>query len=160
MINELKIDDTIPTFVLPLSDDTLLNSKELKKKLYIIYFYPKDNTPGCTNEAKDFSSFVEKFKKLDVDVIGVSKDSIKKHLNFIEKQSLKIKLASDETGEVIESFGVWVEKKMYGRSYMGIERSTFIVSRNGKILEVFRKVKVKNHAQLVLERVQEILTSN
>ena len=160
MTNELKIDDTIPTFVLPLSDDTLLNSKELKKKLYIIYFYPKDNTPGCTNEAKDFSLFVEKFKKLDVDVIGVSKDSIKKHLNFIEKQSLKIKLASDETGEVIESFGVWVEKKMYGRSYMGIERSTFIVSRNGKILEVFRKVKVKNHAQLVLERVQEILTSN
>ncbi|MDA8852643.1 thioredoxin-dependent thiol peroxidase [Hyphomicrobiales bacterium] len=160
MTNELKIDDTIPTFVLPLSNDTLLNSKELKKKLYIIYFYPKDNTPGCTNEAKDFSSFVEKFKKLDVDVIGVSKDSIKKHLNFIEKQSLKIKLASDETGEVIESFGVWVEKKMYGRSYMGIERSTFIVSRNGKILEVFRKVKVKNHAQLVLERVQEILTSN
>ena len=160
MTNELKIDDTIPTFVLPLSDDTLLNSKELKKKLYIIYFYPKDNTPGCTNEANDFSSFVEKFKKLDVDVIGVSKDSIKKHLNFIEKQSLKIKLASDETGEVIESFGVWVEKKMYGRSYMGIERSTFIVSRNGKILEVFRKVKVKNHAQLVLERVQEILTSN
>ena len=160
MTNELKIDDTIPTFVLPLSDDTLLNSKELKKKLYIIYFYPKDNTPGCTNEAKDFSSFVEKFKKLDVDVIGVSKDSIKKHLNFIEKQSLKIKLASDETGEVIESFGVWVEKKMYGRSYMGTERSTFIVSRNGKILEVFRKVKVKNHAQLVLERVQEILNSN
>ena len=160
MTNQLKINDTIPTFVLPLSDDTLLNSKELKKKLYIIYFYPKDNTPGCTNEAKDFSSFVEKFKKLDVDVIGVSKDSIKKHLNFIEKQSLKIKLASDETGEVIESFGVWVEKKMYGRSYMGIERSTFIVSRNGKILEVFRKVKVKNHAQLVLERVQEILTSN
>ena len=160
MTNELKIDDTIPTFVLPLSDDTLLNSKELKKKLYIIYFYPKDNTPGCTNEAKDFSSFIEKFKKLDVDIIGVSKDSIKKHLNFIEKQSLKIKLASDETGEVIESFGVWVEKKMYGRSYMGIERSTFIVSRNGKILEVFRKVKVKNHAQLVLERVQEILTSN
>jgi peroxiredoxin Q/BCP len=160
MTNELKIDDTIPTFVLPLSDDTLLNSKELKKKLYIIYFYPKDNTPGCTNEAKDFSSFVEKFKKLDVDVIGVSKDSIKKHVNFIEKQSLKIKLASDETGEVIESFGVWVEKKMYGRSYMGIERSTFIVSRNGKILEVFRKVKVKNHAQLVIERVQEILNSN
>ena len=160
MTNELKIDDTIPTFVLPLSDDTLLNSKELKKKLYIIYFYPKDNTPGCTNEAKDFSSFIEKFKKLDVDVIGVSKDSIKKHVNFIEKQSLKIKLASDETGEVIESFGVWVEKKMYGRSYMGIERSTFIVSRNGKILEVFRKVKVKNHAQLVIERVQEILNSN
>ena len=160
MTNELKIDDTIPTFVLPLSDDTLLNSKELKKKLYVIYFYPKDNTPGCTNEAKDFSSFIEKFKKLDVEVIGVSKDSIKKHLNFIEKQDLKIKLASDEAGEAIKGFGVWVEKKMYGRSYMGIERSTFIVSNNGKILEVFRKVKVKNHALLVLEKVQEILNSD
>ena len=99
-------------------------------------------------------------KEKDILHLSSSKDSIKKHLNFIEKQSLKIKLASDETGEVIESFGVWVEKKMYGRSYMGIERSTFIVSRNGKILEVYRKVKVKNHAQLVLERVQEILTSN
>ena len=160
MTNELKINDTIPTFSLSLSDDTLLDSNDLKKKLYIIYFYPKDNTPGCTNEAKDFSSLIEEFKKINVEVIGVSKDSMKKHLNFIEKQSLKIKLASDETGAVIESFGVWVEKKMYGRSYMGIERSTFIVSRNGKILEVFRKVKVKNHAQLVLERVQEILSSN
>ena len=157
MTNELKIDDTIPTFVLPLSDDTLLNSKELKKKLYIIYFYPKDNTPGCTNEAKDFSSFVEKYKKLDVDVIGVSKDSIKKHLNFIEKQDLKIILGSDESGEVIEKFGVWVEKKMYGRTYMGIERSTFVVSSDRKIVEIFRKVKVKNHAQTVLEKVKEIL---
>ena len=89
MTNELKINDTIPTFVLPLSDDTLLDSKELKKKLYIIYFYPKDNTPGCTNEAKDFSSNIEEFKKNNVEVIGISKDSIKKHLNIIEKQNLK-----------------------------------------------------------------------
>jgi len=160
MTNELKINDTIPTFVLPLSDNTLLDSKELKKKLYIIYFYPKDNTPGCTNEAKDFSSNIEKFKKNKVEVIGVSKDSIKKHQNFIEKQNLKIKLASDEDGEVIKKFGVWVEKKMYGRTYMGIERSTFIISGNGKVLEIFRKVKVKNHVNLVLEKVNEILKKN
>ena len=83
MTNELKINDTIPTFVLPLSDDTLLDSKELKKKLYIIYFYPKDNTPGCTNEAKDFSSLKEDFDKIDAEIIGISKDSIKKHKNFI-----------------------------------------------------------------------------
>jgi peroxiredoxin Q/BCP len=157
MTNELKINDTIPTFSLSLSDDTLLDSNDLKKKLYIIYFYPKDNTPGCTNEAKDFSSLIEEFKKINVEVIGVSKDSMKKHLNFIEKQDLKIILGSDESGEVIEKFGVWVEKKMYGRTYMGIERSTFVVSSDRKIVEIFRKVKVKNHAQNVLEKVKEIL---
>ena len=157
MTNELKINDTIPTFVLPLSDDTLLDSKELKKKLYIIYFYPKDNTPGCTNEAKDFSSLKKDFDKIDAEVIGISKDSIKKHKNFIEKQDLKIKLASDEEGKVIESFGVWVEKRMYGRTYMGIERSTFIISCDKKILEIYRKVKVKNHANLVLERSKELI---
>ena len=157
MTNELKINDTIPTFSLSLSDDTLLDSNDLKKKLHIIYFYPKDNTPGCTNEAKDFSSLIEEFKKINVEVIGVSKDSMKKHLNFIEKQDLKIILGSDESGEVIEKFGVWVEKKMYGRTYMGIERSTFVVSSDGKVVEIFRKVKVKNHAQNVLEKVKEIL---
>jgi peroxiredoxin Q/BCP len=157
MTNELKINDTIPTFSLSLSDDTLLDSNDLKKKLHIIYFYPKDNTPGCTNEAKDFSSLVEEFKKINVEVIGVSKDSMKKHLNFIEKQDLKIILGSDESGEVIEKFGVWVEKKMYGRTYMGIERSTFVISSDRKIVEIFRKVKVKNHAQNVLEKVKEIL---
>ena len=157
MTNELKINDTIPTFSLSLSDDTLLDSNDLKKKLYIIYFYPKDNTPGCTNEAKDFSSLIEEFKKINVEVIGVSKDSMKKHLNFIEKQDLKIILGSDESGEVIEKFGVWVEKKMYGRTYMGIERSTFIISSDKKVIEIFRKVKVKNHAQTVLEKVKEIL---
>ena len=98
--------------------------------------------------------------KLGAHIIGISKDSIKKHQNFIEKQNLKIKLASDEDGEVIKKFGVWVEKKMYGRTYMGIERSTFIISGNGKVLEIFRKVKVKNHANLVLEKVNEILKKN
>ena len=157
MTKELKINDNIPNFTLPLSDDSLFNSEELKKKLYIIYFYPKDNTPGCTNEAKDFSSLREDFDKIDAEIIGISKDSIKKHKNFIEKQDLKIKLASDEKGNVIESFGVWVEKKMYGRTYMGIERSTFIISGEKKILEIFKKVKVKNHANIVLERAKQLI---
>ena len=157
MTIELKINDNIPNFTLPLSDDSLFNSEELKKKLYIIYFYPKDNTPGCTNEAKDFSSLKKDFDEIDEKIIGISKDSIKKHKNFIEKQLLKIKLASDEEGNVIESFGVWVEKKMYGRTYMGIERSTFIVSSEKKILEIYKKVKVKNHAHLVLERAKELV---
>ena len=157
MTNELKINDKIPTFSLPLSNDTLFDSNDLKKKLYIIYFYPKDNTPGCTNEAKDFSSLVEEFRKINVEVIGVSKDSIKKHLNFIEKQDLKIILGSDESGEVVEKFGVWVEKKMYGRTYMGIERPTFIVSSDREVIAIIRKAKVKNHAQKVLEKVKEIL---
>jgi peroxiredoxin Q/BCP len=141
MTIELKINDNIPNFTLPLSDDSLFNSEELKKKLYIIYFYPKDNTPGCTNEAKDFSSLKEDFDKIDAEIIGISKDSIKKHKNFIEKQGLKIKLASDEEGNVIESFGVWVEKKMYGRTYMGIERSTFIVSSEKKNIRNLQKGK-------------------
>ena len=157
MTKELKINDNIPNFTLPLSDDSLFNSEELKKKLYIIYFYPKDNTPGCTNEAKDFSSLREDFDKIDSEIIGISKDSIKKHKNFIEKQGLKIKLASDEEGNVIESFGVWIEKKMYWRTYMGIERSTFIISGEKKILEIYKKVKVKNHANLVLERAKELI---
>tara|TARA_B100000579_G_scaffold408932_1_gene397485 strand:+ start:308 stop:781 length:474 start_codon:yes stop_codon:yes gene_type:complete len=157
MTIELEINDNIPNFTLPLSDDSLFNSEELKKKLYIIYFYPKDNTPGCTNEAKDFSSLKEDFDEINAEIIGISKDSIKKHKNFIEKQGLKIKLGSDEEGNVIESFGVWVEKKMYGRTYMGIERSTFIISNEKKILEIYKKVKVKNHANLVLERAKQLI---
>ena len=103
-----------------------------------------------------FLSF-EDFDEIDAEIIGISKDSIKKHKNFIKKQGLKIKLASDEAGNVIESFGVWVEKKMYGRTYMGIERSTFIISSEKKILEIYKKVKVKNHANLVLERAKELI---
>ena len=106
---------------------------------------------------QDFSSLKEDFDEIDAEIIGISKDSIKKHKNFIEKQDLKIKLASDEKGNVIESFGVWVEKKMYGRTYMGIERSTFIISGEKKILEIFKKVKVKNHANIVLERAKQLI---
>ena len=153
MPKTLKIGDKIPKFSLNLSDDTVINSKNLIGKTYVIYFYPKDNTPGCTNEAKDFSCLFKDFEKLNVEIVGVSKDSIKTHQNFIEKHKLKIKLGSDLEGKVIEKFGVWVEKKMYGRIYMGVERSSFLISDMGRIENIWRKVKVKGHAKEVYERI-------
>lgn len=116
----------------------------------IIFFYPKDNTPGCTTEAKAFSELSSAFHAKGYDIVGVSRDSLKSHNNFIAKQELTVPLASDEDGSVCEAFGVWVEKKMYGRTYMGIERSTFAISADGTILECWRKVKVKGHAEDVL----------
>ena len=153
MPKKLEIGNKIPKFFLNLSNNTVINSKDLIGKTYVIYFYPKDNTPGCTNEAKDFSHLFKDFEKLDVEIIGVSKDSIKTHQNFIEKHKLKIKLGSDLEGKVIEKFGVWVEKKMYGRIYMGIERSSFLISDKGRIENIWRKVKVKGHAKEVYERI-------
>ena len=153
MPKTLKIGDKIPKFSLNLSDDTVINSRNLIGKTYVIYFYPKDNTPGCTNEAKDFSCLFKDFEKLNVEIVGVSKDSIKTHQNFIEKHKLKIKLGSDLEGKVIEKFGVWVEKKMYGRIYMGVERSSFLISDMGRIENIWRKVKVKGHAKEVYERI-------
>ena len=153
MPKKLEIGDKIPKFFLNLSNNTAINSKDLIGKTYVIYFYPKDNTPGCTNEAKDFSSLFKDFKNLNVEIIGISKDSIKTHQNFIEKHKLKIKLGSDLEGKVIEKFGVWVEKKMYGRIYMGIERSSFLISDKGRIENIWRKVKVKGHAKEVYDRI-------
>ena len=153
MPKKLEIGDKIPKFFLNLSNNTVINSKDLIGKTYVIYFYPKDNTPGCTNEAKDFSHLFKDFEKLNVEIIGVSKDSIKTHQNFIEKHKLKIKLGSDLEGKVIEKFGVWVEKKMYGRIYMGIERSSFLISDKGRIENIWRKVKVKGHAKEVYDRI-------
>ena len=153
MPKKLEIGDKIPKFFLNLSNNTVINSKDLIGKTFVIYFYPKDNTPGCTNEAKDFSCLFKDFEKLNVEIIGVSKDSIKTHQNFIEKHKLKIKLGSDLEGKVIEKFGVWVEKKMYGRIYMGIERSSFLISDKGRIKNIWRKVKVKGHAKEVYDRI-------
>ena len=153
MPKKLEIGDKIPKFFLNLSNNTVINSKDLVGRTFVIYFYPKDNTPGCTNEAKDFSCLFKDFEKLNVEIIGVSKDSIKTHQNFIEKHKLKIKLGSDLEGKVIEKFGVWVEKKMYGRIYMGIERSSFLISDKGRIENIWRKVKVKGHAKEVYDRI-------
>ena len=121
---------------------------------YILYFYPKDNTPGCTTEAKDFTNKIKEFKKLNTQVIGISKDSLETHNKFINKQELKILLASDESGKVLEKFGVWVEKNMYGRKYMGIQRSTFLINEESEIEYIWEKVKVKGHVEDVINKIK------
>lgn len=119
------------------------------KKL-VVYFYPKDSTPGCTTEAIDFTNAKDDFAAAGTEIVGVSRDSLKRHENFINKQNLGIALLSDEEGKMTEDYGVWVEKKNYGRTYMGIERSTFLIDESGKITHVWRKVRVKGHVDAVL----------
>ena len=154
MKKKCKIGDKIPEFKIPLSNGNFLETKNLKGKKYILYFYPKDNTPGCTNQAKDFSSNISELEKLNTQVIGISKDSIETHNKFIHKHALKILLGSDEEGKVLEKFGVWVEKNMYGRKYMGIERTTFLISETTKIEFIWEKVKVKGHVEEVINRIK------
>ena len=154
MKKKCKIGDKVPKFKIPLSDGSSLDSNDIKDKKYILYFYPKDNTPGCTTEAKDFSNKIKQFKKLNTEIIGVSKDSIETHNKFIDKQELKILLASDESGKVLEKFGVWVEKNMYGRKYMGIQRSTFLINEKSKIEYIWEKVKVKGHVEDIINKIK------
>lgn len=116
----------------------------------VLYFYPKDDTSGCTREAIDFSGLIDDFDAAGVAVVGVSKDSAKKHASFIAKHDLKVRLVADETGALCEAYGTWVEKSLYGRKYMGIERATFLIGRDGRIAKVWRKVKVPGHAEAVL----------
>ena len=119
-------------------------------KTVVLYFYPKDDTAGCTKEAQEFTALAPEFAKAGVTVIGVSKDTVAKHRKFADKYSLSIPLGSDPDGEVIERYGSWVEKSLYGRQYMGIDRSTFLIGRDGRIAQIWRKVKVPGHAETVL----------
>ena len=128
----------------------------LKGHPFVLYFYPKDDTPGCTKEAIGFSEKIKEFDKLGVKVIGVSKDTLAKHAKFREKHSLSVVLAADEDGKTCEAFGVWVEKNMYGRKYMGIERATFLIDGKGVIRNIWRKVKVKGHVEAVLEAAETL----
>jgi thioredoxin-dependent peroxiredoxin len=125
------------------------------KKL-VLYFYPKDDTSGCTKEGQEFTALAADFERAGAVVLGASKDSVKSHAKFIAKYDLAVELASDESGELCEAFGVWVEKSMYGKKYMGIERSTFLIGADGKIAQVWRKVKVPGHAAAVLEAVKAL----
>jgi len=124
-------------------------------KLLVLYFYPKDDTPGCTNEAKEFSALAPKFDEAGVRVIGVSKDSLKSHEKFTAKYDLAVQLGADPQGKVVAAFESWVEKKLYGREYMGIDRSTFLI-QDGAIKRIWRKVKVAGHAQAVLDAVRAL----
>jgi peroxiredoxin Q/BCP len=159
MTNRPEKGDKAPNVTIPVSDEESVNLSAPAGTAHVIYFYPRDNTPGCTTESMDFSSLKPEFEALGVQIIGVSKDSLKSHANFKTKKDLTVVLASDENNDACEQFGVWVEKNMYGKKYMGIERSTFLVLANGEIAEVWRKVKVKGHAQAVLEASGEILNA-
>jgi len=158
MANTLNENTKAPTFKLKRDGGGIIDTSSIKNP-YIVYFYPKDDTPGCTIEAIDFSANIEFFNKNDITVIGVSKDTVEKHEKFISKHNLKIILGSDTTGEVCDLFGVWVEKSMYGRKYMGIERSTFLINSNN-IYKIWRKVKVKGHIEEIIKFSKEIININ
>ena len=144
---KLKANQTAPNFKLDSTNGNIFELNKVKKKNIILYFYPKDDTPGCTKEAIEFSSFKKEFDKLDVNLIGVSKDNIQKHKKFIEKNNINFPLASDINGSICDAFGVWIEKSMYGKKYMGIERSTFLFDKNLCLLNSWRNVKVKGHVE-------------
>lgn len=150
------VNDKAPDFSLPTGDGGTLSLKDLKGKKVVLYFYPKDNTPGCTQEAKSFTELLPRFEQAGTVVIGASRDSVRRHSNFAAKHDIAFPLVSDEAGELCEAYGVWVEKSLYGRKYMGIERATFLIDGKGKIRRVWRKVKVKGHAEEVLAAAQSL----
>jgi peroxiredoxin Q/BCP len=144
-----------PAFSLPASRDRVISSAGLKGRSYVLYFYPKADTSGCTKEAQAFQGSLPAFARYGCEVIGVSRDPIKALDKFASKYNLEFPLASDEQGELTEAYGVWVEKSMYGRKYMGIERSTYLVGKDGKVRAVWQKVKVDGHADEVLAKVSD-----
>jgi peroxiredoxin Q/BCP len=150
MTKELKIGDLAPFFTCPANGGQTVSLSDFANRKLVIYFYPKDNTPGCTTEAIDFTAAVKDFDKANTSIVGVSADSVKKHENFIEKYNLGITLLADEGQDMLNAYGVWVQKKMYGREFMGIERATYLIGSDGKIEQIWRKVKVKGHVEAVL----------
>lgn len=146
-----------PAFELPTDDGKAVRLADYAGKPVVVFFYPKDDTAGCTAEAKDFTRLAPDFRKAGVAVLGISPDGIKKHQKFREKHELDVRLAADEDHAVAERYGVWVEKSMYGRKYMGIERSTFLIDGKGRIAEAWHKVKVPGHADAVLAAAKAIV---
>ncbi len=153
MVNE---GDKAPNARFTKADGTTASMADYDGETVILYFYPKDDTSGCTKEAQEFTALMADFAKASARVIGISRDSVKSHAKFIGKYDLKVELGSDESGEVCEAFGTWVEKSMYGKKYMGIERATFLISSDGKIARIWRKVKVPGHAAAVLEAAKVV----
>ncbi len=145
-----------PDFSMPRDGGGTVALKDFAGRPLVLYFYPKDDTSGCTLEANDFTAMIDRFEAAGAAVVGVSKDSVKKHDKFRDKYGLKVILASDEDGDVCERYGVWAEKSMYGRKYMGIERSTFLIDGTGTVREAWLKVKVPGHAEAVLEAAQKL----
>ena len=148
--------DRVPDVKLVGMDGQAMSPADFRGQKLVLYFYPKDDTTGCTREAQDFSALAADFEKAGAWILGVSKDSPAKHAKFTDKYDLKVRLATDEDGAVCEAFGTWIEKSMYGRKYMGIDRATFLIDRDGTIFRIWRKVKVPGHAEEVLKAAQEL----
>ena len=148
--------DRVPDVELQGMNGETLSPADFSGQKLVLYFYPKDDTTGCTREAQDFTSLAGEFEKQGTWILGVSKDSPAKHARFVDKYGLKVRLATDEDGSVCEAFGTWVEKSLYGRKYMGIDRATFLIDRDGTIHRIWRKVKVPGHAEQVLAAVKEL----
>ncbi len=145
-----------PAFKIAASNGETVSLGDLKGQNVVLYFYPKDNTSGCTKEAIGFTAAAKDFKKLNAIVLGASKDSIKSHQRFIDKHGLKLTLLADEDGKLVEKYGVWVEKNNYGRKYMGIERATFLIDETGTVREIWRKVRVNGHVEAVQEALKAL----
>ena len=153
----MKVNSKAPIFKLPSTSKKDYSLKDSIGKYVIIYFYPKDDTPGCTIETNDFNKLLAKFKKLNCEVLGVSKDSLKSHEKFREKYKIKFNLLADEEIKVLKKYKVWGKKKFMGREFMGIIRTTFLIDKKGKIIKIWDNVKVKDHAKEVLETLQNIV---
>ncbi|WP_417680015.1 thioredoxin-dependent thiol peroxidase [Roseibium sp.] len=155
-MSELTIGESAPDFELDGDGGAKITLSALRGSPVVIYFYPKDDTPGCTKEAIAFSALDQEFAKLGARIIGISPDTVAKHDKFKAKHNLTVSLAADPEKTACEAYGVWVEKSMYGKKYMGVERSTFLVDAEGKLAQIWRKVKVAGHAEAVLDAVKAL----
>ena len=153
----IKENFKVPNFKLPSSNNRTFEINKSLKQYLVIYFYPRDNTPGCTSEAKDFSKLYKEFKKLNCDIFGISKDSVDSHKKFISKFKIPFQLLSDENIVALKKYGAWGEKSMYGKKFMGIKRTTVLINPKGKIIKIWNNVKVKDHAKEVLSCLKEAI---
>ena len=152
----LEVGEKAPDFTIPNQNGDIRNLKNFEGKWFVIYFYPRDDTPGCTVEAKEFTDLKQKFEKQGCGVVGISPDNEAKHCKFIEKHELNIELLADTDKTMLADYGVWQEKSMYGKTYMGVVRTTYLINPNGSVAEAWTKVKAKGHAVAVFERLVEL----
>lgn len=152
----LDVGDIAPEFTLPRDGGTLVNLSDLRGQAVVLFFYPRDDTPGCTRESIGFSEHLQAFAEAGAQVLGISRDSVASHEKFARKHGLTTALLSDENGAACEDYGVWVEKKMYGKTFMGIERSTYLIDARGRIARIWRKVKVPGHVDEVLQAARNL----
>ena len=153
----MKVNSKAPSFSLPSTSNNEYSLKDSLGKYIVLYFYPKDDTPGCTIETNDFNKLLPKFKKLNCEILGISKDNLKSHEKFRDKHKIKFDLLADEEKKVLKKYKVWAKKKFMGREFMGIVRTTFLIDKKGKVLKVWENVKVKDHAKEVLETLLNIM---